>query len=350
FFSQGIQDSTFSMICSDFLLMIPFVVLFPFLMVLSALLQSNQQFVLPALSQILFNMLWFLILFVLPFISVGVGEGGFYLAGGLTVAALINAMVLVPFTIKFWRLPISASKRKIKKKSINLYIKRITNQLLPFLLILILSQGLLFIERRFAAHLGEGTPAALNYAYRLVQFPIWVVVAAISTVLLPDLSNKVSRKQDHLVQNQMKKTILFIVVLSFFCSFGLFLLREPIISILFERGAFTALSVQNTSDLLEGYSWAIFGQSMTFIVLRYFTAYGKLLWPLIISIISFIISWVFDYAMIPLIGARALGYGASIGAFFNGLVFLFILFKEWGIFHEWYNGNRKGFFSHHSGL
>ncbi len=90
----------------------------------------------------------------------------------------------------------------------------------------------------------------LYYADRLFQLPLGVIGVAIGVVLLPTLSHKL-RSGDHAaVLASENRALEFALLLTLPAAIALFLAAEPIMRVLFERGAFTAVDTKATASML----------------------------------------------------------------------------------------------------
>jgi putative peptidoglycan lipid II flippase len=90
----------------------------------------------------------------------------------------------------------------------------------------------------------------LYYADRLFQLPLGVIGVAISVVLLPELSHKL-RAHDHAAALHSQNRSLEIALLLTLPAATAFLFAaHPIVSVLFERGAFTSIDANATATML----------------------------------------------------------------------------------------------------
>lgn len=309
--------------------MLPIVVLIPLTFIGVAALQSEKRFQTPAVAPVLYHLFLLLSLMGMSFAGLSSRLGGRGYGVLTTVAAVLYLSIIWWSLFKNWRrVPEVFIQRTRKQAKILPYLKAISKDLIPYLFILLFTQALLLVERYFASSLESGTLAALNYAYRLVEFPITVFVAAVTTVLLPDFSRNLSAKRYGAVMKQMKVALLITGIITACASLGLFLLRTPIVTLLFQRGAFNAHSVSQTVAVLTGYSFAIVGQSVSLICLRYFIASRKMRIPLVVYMIGMLTSIVIDCVYVPSDGAIALGFAGSIGASLTALGFLLGIVSE----------------------
>ena len=100
----------------------------------------------------------------------------------------------------------------------------------------------------------EGGISHLYYAERVYQLPVALIGLAISAVLLSDLSDKLSRGQEHKARGDFNRALeasLFFVLPA---TVGLVVLRQPIASVLFERGAFTGADAAGVAGALGAFA------------------------------------------------------------------------------------------------
>lgn len=206
-------------------------------------------------------------------------------------------------------------------------LARVYRDFLPLLLLTLFSQAQYAAERTIASNLEPGTLAALNYAYRVSQFPNWVFVAAVTAVLLPSLS-RTSGLQDpeQAARPELFRALRGTLLVMLPAAFLLFALRQPVVELLFGRGAFDAQSVSQTSGLLAGYSLGVVGQAVSGVLLRYLIARGRLYGPAAAYLTTAAVTVLFDLLAVREYGSEALGYGSLVGWTLNALLmFGFVL-------------------------
>ncbi|MBK5928090.1 murein biosynthesis integral membrane protein MurJ [Rhodobaculum claviforme] len=94
------------------------------------------------------------------------------------------------------------------------------------------------IVGRQVASFHEGAVAWLSYADRLYQLPLGIVGIAIGVVLLPDLSRRLRADDAQGGRDSYNRATEFALILSVPAAVGLMVVAHPIVSVLFERGAF----------------------------------------------------------------------------------------------------------------
>lgn len=122
--------------------------------------------------------------------------------------------------------------------------------------------------RSFGSAFGAGVVSALGYAYRLYEVPVSLVVATAGTLVFTELS-RLASSQEHARSAQHCHDLLVwgaIVLVPVVMLTAIF--ADPIVRVLFQRGAFTAEATQLTVEALRGFCSAIFFESILMVGLR----------------------------------------------------------------------------------
>ena len=124
---------------------------------------------------------------------------------------------------------------------------------------LVLSQVGIFIDRYLAWTTGEGSIALMRTATTLVQLPLGLVATALSFAVLPSLSRAVDDADFRRTLGFGVRMALLLMVPT---TLGLFVLREPVLRLLFERGAFGPADTALTGRAFAWYApqmpfWAV---------------------------------------------------------------------------------------------
>jgi len=111
----------------------------------------------------------------------------------------------------------------------------------------------LLVGRQVASYF-DGAIQWLAVADRLYQLPLGVVGIAIGVVLLPDLSRKIRTDDIDGGRYAFNRAAEFALALTIPSAVALFLAAKPMISVLFERGAFNGNDTAATAAALAIYS------------------------------------------------------------------------------------------------
>lgn len=99
----------------------------------------------------------------------------------------------------------------------------------------------------------DGAIAWLNYADRLYQLPLGVVGIAIGVVLLPDISRRLKAEDTVGSRYAYNRATEFSLLLTLPAAVALMVIPVPLISVLFQRGAFSHTDTINTALTLAIY-------------------------------------------------------------------------------------------------
>lgn len=147
----------------------------------------------------------------------------------------------------------------------------------------------------FASHMAEGSISHLNFAFRIMQFPLGVFGVAVATVSAPLLAGLIAqnRTQDFLAS--LKKSISLSLFLAIPSTLGILILARPIMALIYEHGRFDAQDTLASAQALQGYAVGIAGYSLLKIYQPAFMACGDAKTPMKISLFSIVFNFSFNW-------------------------------------------------------
>lgn len=228
--------------------------------VLTGLLHGLKRFVFPAFTAATFNAAIIIVTLV-----------GFYLfdfsvevvAVGMVIGSVLQVLIQLP--------GLSRAKLRFQLDLHHPVLRRIGKLYQPIALGLVVTFMQTALDRRLANSTGESSLAWMQNATTLIQFPMGLIVLAVSLAILPTLSRYATEMSDGSVSGCPSHRdgdrssisqgfvdtlfsglkIVFILVVP--ATVALFILAEPIINLLFEHGAFTAEDTRQTALALRYY-------------------------------------------------------------------------------------------------
>ena len=171
----------------------------------------------------------------------------------------------------------------------------------------------LLIGRNVASYF-EGANAWLYYADRLYQLPLGVVGIAIGIVLLPDLSRKLQAGDSLGGQTALSRATEGAMALTLPCAVALCVIPIPLVSVLFERGAFTTADTYATA-----WAVAIYGLGLPAFVLQkvlqpLFFAREDTRRPFHYALVALVVNAVLTVGLAPIFGYLAAAIGTTVAA------------------------------------
>ncbi|MGI6649361.1 MAG: murein biosynthesis integral membrane protein MurJ [Bacillota bacterium] len=186
------------------------------------------------------------------------------MAWGLLVGGFCGAAVQIPALVK------SGFRLRWEFNLKHPGLKSILRLVLPMAVGISISQTYIVIDRILASGLAEGSISALNYANRLIQMPLGLFVTAVGTAFFPAFTRRAAEGNLLGLQDGIRRALRVVILVCLPAAVGLMVLREPLITLFFQRGAFDLRATSMTSIALLFYSLGLVGQAAEFILVRGF--------------------------------------------------------------------------------
>jgi putative peptidoglycan lipid II flippase len=199
---------------------------------------------------------------------------------------------------------------------------RIARLMLPAVVGLAATQTNILIDTMLAT-LYAGAPTALMLAFRLMQLPLGLFGVAIGTVNLARVSSDVTRGDHDSLRANLAAALRAGALLTLPAAAGLIALREPIVRVLFEHGAFDRQATQRTAQAVLCYALGLFAYTLTKTQVPTFYALGDTRRPVVASVSAVASKIGANFlliALLPLAGLEpflALALSTSLAAWVN---------------------------------
>ena len=212
----------------------------------TALLQVHEDFVVPSILGLFFNLP--IIIYLLLFKS--------YNVHGLMIANVIGNFFRVAVQVPSLRSHGYRYKFFINFKDEK--VKAILILIIPVVIGAGANSLNMIVDKRIASSLGEGAITTLDNAQLLITFINTIITTSISTVVYPILANRRNEGKNKEFLDILSKSIVFLAILLIPISMGVILFREEIITIVYKRGMYSESAVSLTVMALTGYAIGIF--------------------------------------------------------------------------------------------
>lgn len=184
------------------------------------------------------------------------------------------------------------------------------------------------INTSFATHCEQGAVTWLNNAFRLMQLPLGVFGVAIGTVTLPLLAKTIAVGDRLGFRQSLARGMRLAFVLTIPSAVGLMLLAQPIIGLLYERGASTANDTAQAASALQFYAIGLVAYSGIKVLAPAFYAIDKRKTPMMVSFVAIgvnlFLNWLFTFRMG--LGHRGLALSTGCVALTN-FIALYVLMR-----------------------
>jgi putative peptidoglycan lipid II flippase len=218
---------------------------------------------------------------------------------GAATSYCLMFLVVVIGTLYVRRKPVSSFEPNAASTHVNASVVIIT-----LATVVAYAQGL--VAPFVGSTLGQGTIAELSFAYRPVDLLIRGIPAVVSYAVMPGVAAAFGRRDHRHVDTATSDALRLTTLLMLPVSAVLVAVREPLVSVLYQRSAFSAEAAHTVAATLGWYAAALTAASLYVVLSVMFITVGRERWALLMAVGS-----VASYACLALVFGTLLG-GAGV--------------------------------------
>ncbi len=298
---------------------------FPYILFISlvafavGILNSYGQFTVPAFTPVFLNLsliacaIWLAPLLEQPVMA---------LAWGVFLGGVIQLLFQLPFLYRLRLLP----KPHYKKDDEG--VRRIMKLMAPALFGSSVAQINLLLDTLIASFLVAGSVSWLYFSDRLVEFPLGILGIAVATVILPSLSTEHAKKSVQEFSQTLDWALRLVFVLSIPAAAALAVLAGPMLTTLFQYGAFSGEDVKMARESLMAYSLGLVSFIAIKVLATGFYARQDTKTPVKIGIIAMASNMVMNIILVFPLAHTGLALATSLSALLNAVLLYRGLRKE----------------------
>jgi putative peptidoglycan lipid II flippase len=297
--------------------------------VVSAILQTRQHFLLPAIGTVLYN-----VGLILGLCATLVDNQTHLFGGhlgilgatyGVVLGAALQFLVQVPgaFAAGLRYRPVINFMHPGVRNIARLMLPRIVNAAMLYLAFGV-DRALASLMSNSSADNFVSSATGFFMAFQLMLLPISIFAMAVSTAAFPTLATLYASGNFERLRHVILTTLRGILLLSIPASLGLIGLARPIIRLLYQHGNFTAQDTSVVYDPLIFLAIGIAGHASVEILTRSFYALRDSRTPVYVSLCQFAFMIGLSILLYPL-GLRGLGLAMSIGVLGEATALLLLL-------------------------
>lgn len=280
---------------------------------LSAIIQSHQRFLIPALSPVVYNLGVILaILFLTPFW--GIWTPVF----GVILGAVLHLLIQIPLALKLGFSYIPTLNRKITG------VREVFRLMLPRTLALAVYQIEETVAVFLATSLSPGSLTMFYLAQRLMNFPVRLFGTPIGQAALPTLSSQKAKGNLADFQKTLLASLNQILYLALPAMAIILILRVPLVRLAYGTKSFPWQATILTAKTVGIFSLAIFSQAMIQLLVRSFYALHNTKTPFFVGGFSVILNVSLAIFLTFKLGWGILGLAAATSI--SSLAHAFLLF------------------------
>ena len=285
--------------------------------VVTGILNSHQQFTVPAIAPLLYNLA---IIAAAIFLAPVMGVEG--LAVGVAVGSLAHLAIQLPSLARVGqRYDLTIGLRHPG-------VRRVAWLMGPRMLGLAAGQLNFLVSTVLASGLPEGSLTAYNYAFQLSQIPVGVVGVSIAVALFPTLSQDAALGRIGDIRRQVANAVRVLVFVAAPLMAIMIVLREPLTAVFYQYGAFTEAAADRTASTLLFFAIGLVGHIVVHVLTRTFYAMQDTRTPVTWAIAAVTLNVPLMALLVGPMGVEGLALALSISAVLEVLGLLWSLHRR----------------------
>jgi putative peptidoglycan lipid II flippase len=258
-------------------------VTFPYLMFISltamagGVLNTYGRFWVPAFTPVLLNIC---MIMAVVWLSPHLAQPGMALAWGVFIAGVVQLAFQLPFLMQLKLLP------RPRFGETHEAVSRIMKLMLPAVFGSSVQQVNLVVDSIIASFLVTGSISWLYYADRIMEFPLGVFSIALGTVILPNLAQHHAKQNTLGFSATLDWALRFTAVIVAPAAMGLLVFSGPLLTTLFDYGAFGASDTRMVTWALTTYAMGLLSFTLVKVLVPGFYARQDSRTPVKTGIIS----------------------------------------------------------------
>jgi len=214
--------------------------------------------------------------------------GIYGLGWGVLIGASLHLLVQIPLLLRLkgTYTPILGLE--------NANVREVGRLMLPRLLGVAAVQLNFWVNTRLASRMVEGSVTGIVLAFALMLMPQAAIAQSIAIAAMPTFSAQVALGKFEEMRLSLASSLRGVLLLAIPASVGLILLRQPLVTLLYQRGEFDAFSTQLVAWALLWYAAGLIGHSLVEITARAFYALHDTKTPVLVGIAAMGLNMLFS--------------------------------------------------------
>jgi len=292
-------------------IMFPYIFFIGMVALFMGILNVLGHFAAPALAPVLLNLAMIGSVLLISRFSNDPTVRIYGLAIGVLAGGMLQFVLQVPFLIK------KGFKFRRKTAVFHPGLRKIGVMFIPATFGAAVFQINTLVINLLASFQIDGSISYLYFADRLVQFPLGVFGIATATAILPSLSRQAAAGDFTALIDTLSYAMRLVFFITVPAMVGLIVLRESIVGLLFQRGAFSAEATRLTASALLYYAVGLWAFAAVRIVVNAFYAMQDARTPVKIALVSITANCILGVILMGPMGHCGLALALSLAMMLN---------------------------------
>jgi putative peptidoglycan lipid II flippase len=286
----------------------PYLLLICLAALLSGVLNALDRFVAAAAAPLLYNAFSIGAMLALAHYTPTVGHA---LAWGVSASGVAQLALL------YWAVWRSGMRLHIPRPRMTPGMRLLMRRMAPGLVGAGITQLNLAMDVFIGSLLPAGSVSFLYYADRVNQLPLGVLGTAVGTALLPLLSRQVAAGDLKRAEDTQNRAIEMALVLTLPAAAALAIISDPIMQVLFARGAFTHADASFSAQSLAAYALGLPAFVLVKVLAPGFFARGDTATPVRLGLIVLVLNFSLNLALMHPLKHIGPALATSIASWLN---------------------------------
>lgn len=298
--AQGYSASKFSLTIQLSLIMMPALLIGGISAIWAAILNTESKFGLGAAAPMVVPAVSALLLLANPRATIAWLAAGFVIGTGLQAALLYLGLVRAGLSARFRWHGLLPETRSVLRQFVVLGANNAVYGAVGV------------VDTAMAATLGPGSQSTLTYANKLIVPLLAVSSTALATAVLPYFSRLVAKEDWDGLRQMLRTCIRLILAFSIPATAAMILLSRPIVSLLFQRGEFTAQDSDQVARVMATYALLLPVETLGVLMSRVVMSFRAGQMMLIVSVVVFLLNIGGDYVLKGWLGIQGIALATVI--------------------------------------
>jgi putative peptidoglycan lipid II flippase len=294
----------------------PYLILICLAALLSGVLNALDRFVAAAAAPLLYNAFSIGAMLALRHVLPTTGHA---LAWGVSASGVAQLALL------YWAVRRAGMRLHLPRPRLTPRMRLLLRRMAPGLVGAGITQLNLTMDTFIGSLLPAGSVSLLYYADRVNQLPLGILGTAVGTALLPLLSRQISAGETANAWDSINRAVEYALVLTLPAAFALAIVADPIMQVLFARGAFTHHAASLSAQSLAAYATGLPAFVLVKILAPAFFANGDTATPVRLGMVVLLLNFCLNLALMHPFAHVGPPVATSIAAWLNVGLLAFML-------------------------
>jgi putative peptidoglycan lipid II flippase len=287
-------------------LLLPWLVFNGLATVVSFILNSDEKFAIPALTPLLTP-----IVTMVAVMAAANFLGPFAIAAGTVTGSILEASLL------FYLLRRHGVRLRLRWTGVDARLRSVLTECAPLAAGAVLTVSTPVVDQAMAAMLPSGSVSALSYGNKLIGAIVALGSNALATALLPYFSRMAVEHDWFGCRHTLKRYLVIIVAATIPLTAVLIAVSQPLIKLLYQRGAFNAADAQLVSWIQICYAFQIPSNLIGILFVRFISAVRRNDLLMYVAGFNLVVNVVLNLALMRLWGVAGIALSTSLVYLFS---------------------------------